>query len=317
MGRTSTNTKGPDCGASQEGGGEATAPFTAVRIFLQRVSVKVRQDQGGTYTGFDHGCGARNWPGCRFAPASAREALTLMEIDSGGLADAAKALTPLAKVEIVVGSVARNKDCRRAADCAALVHAMADAASRQAPSTPRCCGSRLLLPRAGRRVGGHKGSASARTGGECQGARRSGCVSGVLRRLFHHRRGRADRRRRYRAPRQLPQDRSPWRKAPSARDDDESLTQPRRDSPAPTRRDCAPLASLRRAPRPRGRAAAKPGLARRGGGKPYAHRDLRVRAGPFDRPLSDASAKFFGERESIGAHDIGQQQREFFASHSG
>ena len=43
-----------------------------------------------------------------------------------------------------------------------------------------------------------------------------------------------------------------------------SLTQPRQDSPAPTRRDYGPLASLRRAPRPRGRAAAKPGRAKRG-----------------------------------------------------
>ena len=49
------------------------------------------------------------------------ETLILMDVDSVGLADAAKELAPLARVEIVVGSVARSEDCRRAADCAAAV----------------------------------------------------------------------------------------------------------------------------------------------------------------------------------------------------
>src|SRR5208283_3607152 len=47
------------------------------------------------------------------------ETLILMDVDSVGLADAAKGLAPLARVEIVVGSVARSEDCRRAADEAA------------------------------------------------------------------------------------------------------------------------------------------------------------------------------------------------------
>ena len=49
------------------------------------------------------------------------ETLILMDVDSVGLADAAKGLAPLARVEIVVGSVARSEDCRRAADCAAAL----------------------------------------------------------------------------------------------------------------------------------------------------------------------------------------------------
>ena len=49
------------------------------------------------------------------------ETLILMDVDSVGLADAAKELAPLARVETVVGSVARSEDCRRAADCAAAV----------------------------------------------------------------------------------------------------------------------------------------------------------------------------------------------------
>src|SRR5271166_197149 len=44
-----------------------------------------------------------------------------MDVDSVGLADAAKELAPLARVEIVVGSIARSEDCRRAAECAAAV----------------------------------------------------------------------------------------------------------------------------------------------------------------------------------------------------
>src|SRR5271166_3074562 len=44
-----------------------------------------------------------------------------MDVDSVGLADAAKELAPLARVETVVGSVARSEDCRRAADCAAAL----------------------------------------------------------------------------------------------------------------------------------------------------------------------------------------------------
>ena len=53
------------------------------------------------------------------ALARDHETLILMDIDCDGLADAAKELAPLAKVEIAVGSVARSEDCRRAADCAA------------------------------------------------------------------------------------------------------------------------------------------------------------------------------------------------------
>ncbi len=49
------------------------------------------------------------------------ETLILMDVDSVGLADAAKGLAPLASVEIEVGSVARSEDCRRAADCAAAL----------------------------------------------------------------------------------------------------------------------------------------------------------------------------------------------------
>ena len=47
------------------------------------------------------------------------ETLILMDVDAAGLADAAKELAPLARVETVAGSVARSQDCRRAADCAA------------------------------------------------------------------------------------------------------------------------------------------------------------------------------------------------------
>ena len=47
------------------------------------------------------------------------ETLILMDVDAAGLADAAKELAPLARVETVAGSVARSEDCRRAADCAA------------------------------------------------------------------------------------------------------------------------------------------------------------------------------------------------------
>jgi short chain dehydrogenase len=228
------------------------------------------------------------------------ETLILMDVDSDGLADAAKELAPSAKVEIVVGSVARSEDCRRAAECAvdaggldvlshnagiqrygtvettseALwdevisvnltgafliskatmplirvqgrgrlhdVHPGVCKSGRRCRlfngqtwtgrSCPRDGGRRRALWREsqwrrarlrrhpdaagvdcpcqkpGRRVGGHKGSASAWTGGECRGDRRSRRVSGVLRRLFYHRRGRADRRRRYGAPRRLSQDR--------------------------------------------------------------------------------------------------------------
>ena len=49
------------------------------------------------------------------------ETLILMDVDAVGLADAAKELAPSAKVEIVVGSVARSEDCRRAADCASAM----------------------------------------------------------------------------------------------------------------------------------------------------------------------------------------------------
>jgi NAD(P)-dependent dehydrogenase (short-subunit alcohol dehydrogenase family) len=47
------------------------------------------------------------------------ETLILMDVDAAGLADAAKELAPLARVETMAGSVARSEDCRRAADCAA------------------------------------------------------------------------------------------------------------------------------------------------------------------------------------------------------
>lgn len=47
------------------------------------------------------------------------ETVVLMDVDAEGLADAASELAPLARVETIVGSVARSDDCHRAADLAA------------------------------------------------------------------------------------------------------------------------------------------------------------------------------------------------------
>ena len=59
------------------------------------------------------------------------ETLILMDIDSSGLAAVAGELAPLARIETIVGSVARSEDCRRAADRAAALGGL-DALSHNA-----------------------------------------------------------------------------------------------------------------------------------------------------------------------------------------